>query len=544
MKNIFIIFILSLLAISCVKEEISHDNIYPEKTQPQSVIEGYEFDWENADYMPTHPKQSKIPVPWKGAGSIIPFFGTEIALDFKKIDGWTMLYNSFDPTSEAEIRNPYFILYNKYNGIIRLYLYVNTPFVSTSSYLQDGIAINSTGYESNLLNFCGRDIVDLNSNAVQKYSQIQRKHPDIAPLASYRWYMLQYELAYDERISLVNSNNIYFTWYINYFDISEITIEGKSLGDLVGTIGSSSQNNTTNIDNMTNLSELGNTGILNGIGISFLEDGRTDPKGENDLGVDKAIFNAISSGLKGAIRGGSSGISGAVVGFLSGVFSSTQDQSTPIQMSLKMQSAFSGVIGQKGALPSTPISLKVPGTNLIDIDNGHSGGGEIIGGIGGIIPKDSANLKLPLFGEKLGVLYFKPGATIETFIEEQRYIDRDPYDNHEYEYCSNDLHINKIKDYTDYIVFNPIIREEATIKIEQELYILNMPYHSLPYKVSDNEVIYIGETGHIDYGNINNPNYFDPEFAVRFIIQIKPNNGGKTQTIIKTLKIKEERRAY
>ena len=129
-----------------------------------------EFDWANIDWMPTPPGQARIPSPWMGAGSIVSSYGTDIAHDRFKSDGWELVYNTFDPNAER-LSNPYFVLYNKYRGTLRFFLYVTTPFVVPSSYVMDGISMNSATPTS-LFNFLGKEVVDATKNETQ-YSQIQ-----------------------------------------------------------------------------------------------------------------------------------------------------------------------------------------------------------------------------------------------------------------------------------------------------------------------------------------------------------------------------------
>ena len=83
---------------------------------------------------------------------------------------------------------------------MRIFLYTTTQFISPSTYLQDGISIISN-HKSSLLNFMGEAIVDGSKNK-ETYSQMQPAPDDGSlPLASNKWYMMQYELAYDEQIA-------------------------------------------------------------------------------------------------------------------------------------------------------------------------------------------------------------------------------------------------------------------------------------------------------------------------------------------------------
>lgn len=79
-----------------------------------------EFDWEEADWMPTPPGQAMIPMPWGGQGSISGFYGLEIVNDYLKKDGWRLVYSTFRNYGE-ELVDPYFVMYNVYRGTLRVF---------------------------------------------------------------------------------------------------------------------------------------------------------------------------------------------------------------------------------------------------------------------------------------------------------------------------------------------------------------------------------------------------------------------------------------
>lgn len=162
--------------------------------------------------MPTPPGQPQIPMPWGGQGSISSFYGLDVMYDYKKVDGWRMVYSTFRDYGE-ELVDPYFMLYNVYRGTLRIYFYLTSSFAGTSSYLIDNLSLRKiSGINSNILNYLGSDIVDTDVN-LSMFSQIQPKMPDGgSPLVSRRWYMIEYELAYDPNISNLSSNQVLFTW--------------------------------------------------------------------------------------------------------------------------------------------------------------------------------------------------------------------------------------------------------------------------------------------------------------------------------------------
>lgn len=151
-----------------------------------------------------------------------------------------MLYSTFTDKGTSPLQNPYFILYNKYRGLMRVYLYITTQFVTTSSYLQDGLSVNTTRGDIKLLNFLGREAVDGTSSRTS-YQQIQPAPMDGSrPLATNKWYMMQYELAYDPNISSIPYNDIRLVWNANYMNVSSISLGGDIQGTIKGVIGEQS----------------------------------------------------------------------------------------------------------------------------------------------------------------------------------------------------------------------------------------------------------------------------------------------------------------
>ena len=131
---------------------------------------------------------------------------------------------------------------------MRIYLYITTQFVTPSSYIEDGISVIST-YQTSILNFLGNEIID--GEVCQKsYSQVQPQPLDGSlPLASNKWYMMQYEMAYDPNISTIPYSDIQLSWKLNYHNIAQMTIDGQLVGSITGVIGASSSDTSASIKN-------------------------------------------------------------------------------------------------------------------------------------------------------------------------------------------------------------------------------------------------------------------------------------------------------
>lgn len=105
-----LVMAVSVMTTSCAKTllndtvEIRNSPLLTKAVTPE------EFDWETADWMPTPAGQSRISVPWIGQGSLTAFYGLDIVNDYKKTDGWKLLYSTFTSSGSADLVNPYFIL--------------------------------------------------------------------------------------------------------------------------------------------------------------------------------------------------------------------------------------------------------------------------------------------------------------------------------------------------------------------------------------------------------------------------------------------------
>ena len=136
MKKFFTIrlHLLAILAaitiVSCTSDTVDTEPVIPVTPQTRAIPTPT-FDWANAEWMPVPAGQSAIPSPWNGAGSISYTYGMDITNDRYPNAGWELLYNTFDANASGPLVNPYFVLYNKYRGILRIYLYLTTEFVAT-----------------------------------------------------------------------------------------------------------------------------------------------------------------------------------------------------------------------------------------------------------------------------------------------------------------------------------------------------------------------------------------------------------------------------
>lgn len=510
----------AILASSCLTDSLLEGTDSQEPTSNLSktrAIPTPEFDWENADWMPTPLGQSRIPSPWVGAGSLAAFYDMDIINDRYKTAGWELLYNTFDSNAPGPLQNPYFVLYNKYRGTIRFYLYLTTQFVTSSSYLQDGISIVSN-QPTSLLNFLGNNVVDVTAHTSQ-YDQIQQSPVDgSSPLATNRWYMIQYELAYDPNLASIPYNQIQLKWYLNYCNVQKINLNGSQEGGIEGTIGSTigSSGSQGILSQFKSLGKAAGTGVLAGIGTKFITDHETNDQGENTLGLNKNIFKSISSGLKSALSGAISNLPGALFNGLSAIFGSQGSQPIPVSLQFESKISLKGNISEKGSFPASPITFWIPGTNIATDAVGY----------------------VPLYNKPLGVINLNDKPKIQTRSEIIYGYDIDPYDGSQQNIDEYWMIYPESIDYSQYLIINPEVEKIADVTIKQQDLVGLYP-NSPSSPIFNPKKICIGIVYHFWGGGSYPLSY--PELGVRFTIEVKPKNGDAISTIIKTFKLEEDR---
>ncbi len=231
-----IIFLLLLIStLSCSKQEIPTVT-KTERTKQLSAKKAYyvgpfNFDWEKETYIEY--RGSSIKLPWvSGANSgSIP---KEISDDFKSIDGWELLYNDF-PDGEAD---PKFILYNKYKGLVKVFLFVTNSTYTASSFTW-GFGANTTNCQTSAFNFTKNTA----EPAANKYSNPAvyianySSDPQAIPngVNPNYWYCGQFEVMYDPNISNLSHDDIDLRLQCFATNKEFIKLKGNIDGKITGT---------------------------------------------------------------------------------------------------------------------------------------------------------------------------------------------------------------------------------------------------------------------------------------------------------------------
>jgi len=466
------------------------------------------FDWETADTMPTPRNQTRIYMPWDGPGSLATTYGDDVLYDFKKRDGWILLYNTFSSNSSAPLVNPYFVLYNKYNGLLRFYQYVTTSFVTTSSSIEGTISVSNNALK--MLNFMGDDIVD-GSGARNTYKQlIPAPFDGGSPLASNKWYMMQYELAYDPQIK--NLDNVSMSIGMNYFDVTSFKFEGNAKGSINGTIGLQSASQNLSQD-LKALGKAAGTAILSGVGTSFVNRHTINggDEGANDLGLNKKVFKLISSGVSGALQSSAGGLPGMAIGLISGIIGGSKTTAQPVSLSINVgEINLEGTGNNSGSLPSMPCTMKIPGMHNMSTTSGI----------------------IPLYNQPLGIFNFMALPEIKLIVKTyKRYRYDDPYNpGARITESWSTLNIPQHQ-YNQHIIINPAVLEIADVDVSYDL---------IADEGDGNIVVNPDSYSSYDSGEVGT--YVEdlphPNFFVQFKVTVTPKNGDGDYIIYKSFALK------
>lgn len=511
---LLLIMAVSAMTTSCAKTLLNDTAEIRNSPLLTKAVTPEEFDWETADWMPTPAGQSRISVPWIGQGSLTAFYGLDIVNDYKKTDGWKLLYSTFTSSGSADLVNPYFILYNVYRGTMRVYLYVTTSFIAPSSYLQDCLSVvSSSGVETTMLNYLGRNVI-ATSDRVKNYAQIQPRPLDgSAPLAANRWYMIEYELAYDPNIEKVRGDQIQLKWQLNYLNVPTFRVDGGMDTSINGTIGkaSTSVNNVfSTISRGVTIAEKASFAMF---GLDYLNSVKTDEQGANTIGLSSSIFKALLSGATSAVASISAGFPEFAFELLNAVFGGKKGSSeTPVTLKAESEIYLVGESRESGSFPSMPISWWVPGTNMPSTIQGY----------------------VPLYKDPLGVFYWDGPDYVDYFITHTiRYEEDDIMFTGKYRVCETSVAVRP-QYYIDGLKINPAVLEVADVTVVSDDYIaLDEDGHVYEYNpehlhATDNSNPY--ETSSVL------PNL---SYVLKYVIKVQPKDGTPASYICKTFRLKK-----
>lgn len=477
---------LFMFFISCKKEKelTQPSGSFPKKNIGNfgiSSLTPYPLDWENIDYMPTPPGMAAVLVPWASGAS--RQFAPELANDYSASSGWTLVYNTFNTTITHD--NWYFILYNKYTGMIRMYYYIpsNANYITSSNLIYKLATEGSYASSSPILNFADQQFVDIGTNS-SFATTIQQWQ-----VARSTWYVLQYELAYDQNMYAQSFTSFNFLWPIRSSSITNVAINGTITGTLKGNI-------TTPGSDFTIAPSFTLNGDNNSSSVTI--NGSSDAeKLKPSLGI--TLFNKIKDALL-------SGAQGIVKNILSGIFKRSSSTPPVENTNLKIDAK----VSLTGTLTSdfllTSAAFSIPGYNQTNT-TGFA----------------------PLYNQPLGVFYLSAKPAVDISVQ---YVPTDTRSNRLYTCTVDDNSFN--------FIFNPTVLAIADIEnITKEILVDDsiLDYGGV-ISGGEAETPIAGRSLYLITGNLqtyDNVDFYQHTY-VRISFDVVPKDNSPTYRISKTFK--------
>ncbi|QNK62429.1 hypothetical protein H7F33_18100 [Pedobacter sp. PAMC26386] len=439
------------------------------------------LDWENISFMPAPAGTSPIPVPWQGGlgGAKID---DNMVFDYKSINGWELVYNTF---SAATVYNPsYFMLYNKYRGLLRVYFYIapggNYPSSNITHFLN---LRGASSAASPLLNFAAQDLVDYNVRSMT-VGQIQPYKVSTTGA----WYAAEFEMAYDPGTAGRPYDQFRLEWQINPNSITNISLNGTQTGDLTGTISSKS----------------GGPSFFGGIANGILD-------GALKIGGDSAAKLSFLPALikDPVISASKSALGGIIKGFFSGILGGTSNTSVEtVNLKINTKIKITGTATTESQLFDNVFSI--PGTQ----------------GVVNTVPF------YPNYALPMGVFYISGKPRILETV----YSDLVNDENGEYYNVDQRYGIDE----TSYqLIFNPEVTKIANItNISKQVVMMDvldnggLRIGGTLEQVAEN-VVYTGTVTGIQH-SAPRPNTISLNLGLRVSFDVVPKDGSPKCTIVKT----------
>ncbi len=489
-------FIVPFLFSSCKKDlnektiAVSSENSIP--VQP--------LNWETSDYMPT-PNGTTILVPW--ASGSVKGFSSDIWYDYKKSDGWELVYNVFNTTSLQA--NPWFALYNRYRGILRLYVYVTTNGFATSSYITSGLNLSPNTIGSPLLNYIGQDIVTPGTST----AVANKVEP--TQIASNTWYASEFEMAYDRNSGTETWQQVGMNWTLKWTNISQINLGGDVQGTVNGTITSPASN--------PDISGNVKSGLLYLTGLTVLNanagPNSSAPEQHNHLGLPAFVFKAVKDGL-------SSGLQGVIKNIASGIFGGSSANTQQVSLNINAKITLNGTSTSNGAVfPDPGLGFGIPGLSNSQTATGY----------------------IPGYLRPMGIfnLTGKPTVNRTTSTTPGMVVGGVPYNHITSTYTVDNTIFNSL--FVQNNGTNGVINSSSTgaalQNLRTQVVVINpttsdffLPNGSL--ETIGSLTVYTGTGVGISYDVEHRSYPINNNVAVRVIVDVVPNNGAPRSTIVKT----------
>lgn len=515
------IFCLGLSTLTSCKKSILEAGTTPNANTVMSIntntgADGC-FDWQNLTSV-SLTNGEKRTLPWyNGATTQIPNFILE---DYKKEDGWEMLYNLLNSTENGQ---NYLVFYNKFTGVIRNYYFLADNIGEGNNGMwglgmsNDNSLLNNTGYFAKPIDEPSRDPLATSTNI---------SISGATKSVSRGWNAFDTEVTFDPNAANKTVKMRMLSYNTN---ISQVNLTGDISLSSDGTIVSmGSKNGAQDIAN--------SAAKLSGAGAkSWITDKLTK---ESDKG--KAVIKLLKGSLADIASGGVTKLVGAGINLLFGSFIGRQGQETSTTQKLEFKT--NGTLSLNGTISfnsannvSSVANLYTPGTQLT-----------------------SDNFLLPCYNKKLGVWNLQTSPVVYT----SRTIYLGGESNGSGIYSRGyDLDRNSVK-----VVMNPdLLPEIESYEVKSDLLYYSVFHNKKDWQEAGNDQGFYGGTLLYDdkenvfydggiYEQFNgpgmppptgNPNqevdlptidvdYINKKFVVKVTVTIKPKAGYNQEPIVIT----------
>ncbi len=485
MKNrCFILLFMGLFCLwSCQEPEVEPvvfentndiDITSPRGTRPDRPL----TNWETIAKMPRPAGLPDILPPWV-VGSTSTEVPAGIREDYRSANGWEMVYNTF--TTIEDPNQKYFVLYNKYSGLLRMYLYIsdNQPFIGTDNLSQTLTLQGGAGLSSSLLNFSDQYVVDVNQTSDMASATERSK---VKPGS---WYAFEHELAYDANLSSQSTSSASLAWDFDATSIANVKLNGTLSGSLVGSVASPG---------------LGFSATLNN-NLNFVGKGQIKLSGDKDSNGPLAqLGSALFSGVKKAFEKASQG---QVEGILNGIFGKNSSGGKDnIKLKLETDLEVDGTITQSIGL--TGLWLQIPGTSN---------------------PNPSS--ATPMYNKAVGVFNISNPPVINRETQLIRQYDQS---GQEIQHITHYMYV--LDDNSVNLIYNPEVLAIASIQnMRKEVLVTG-----IPGTVLDPAHENIGGSPHMTGPIVVIPHHTGIVVGTRISFDVVPNDGSPKITIVKTFK--------
>jgi len=212
---------------SCSKSELpKNPAIVSENTNQVMGLPSPNLPYEQLSAFPNGPSEI-VPAPWAtGVGRSFPI---EYLDDYSAADGWELYHNTF--TAERKTNDPYFIIYNKFRGVMRLYFYMLPRSGAATDVVTFQLDLRGSVNNSSILNFEQGEIIDKSIN-----NTVSTKVQNEKIIQAGSWYAEEFEMAYDPLLRNTSYIANQLRWSMYSTNISTITLDGTQKGTIDGTI--------------------------------------------------------------------------------------------------------------------------------------------------------------------------------------------------------------------------------------------------------------------------------------------------------------------